>query len=58
VISSMATETKIRAIRMTIKEPIDLEKLTIQKIKEHIEESNLPESTEDQDVLVTFKVKI
>jgi len=54
----MATETKIRAIRMTIKEPIDLEKLTIQKIKEHIEESNLPESTEDQDVLVTFKVKI
>jgi|GEM_PF-4388178 len=50
--------TKPRAIKMTIKEPINIKDLTIAKIREHIEQSNLPDSTPDQDVLITFKVKI
>jgi hypothetical protein len=49
---------KLRAIKMTIKEPINLKDLTVADIKAHIAESELPESTEDQDVLVTFKVKV
>jgi hypothetical protein len=52
------TNEKLRAIRMTIKEPINLKELTIADIKAQIAESELPKSTEDQDVLITFKVKI
>jgi hypothetical protein len=48
---------KPRAIRMTIKEELTLSECP-PEIKRQIEESNIPYSTEDQDVFVTFKVKI
>ena len=48
---------KPRAIRMSIKEPILLAECP-GEIKHQIEESDLPFSSEDQDVFVTFKVKL
>jgi hypothetical protein len=48
---------KPRAIRMTIKEELTLSECP-DAIKQQIRESDIPYSTEEQDVFVTFKVKI